>query len=201
MRWFQPMIAQLDTELSPQDYLRWEAAQLLRYGYIDGQVYAMTGGSIPHNQIAVNLIALLKPHLRGQYCKVLSSDAKVGITEQGPFHYPDISVTCDERDRMARDYIRYPCLIVKVLSESTEAFDRGKKFRHYRRIETLREYVLISQDHPSVECYRLNAQGRWELFHYTGNAEAAQSPEIELASVGLHCSFDQLYDEVELTDG
>ena len=191
------MIAQLDSELSPQDYLRWEAAQPIRYGYIDGQVYAMTGGTIPHNQIAVNLLALLKPHLRGKHCKVLSSDAKVGITEQGPFHYPDISVSCDRRDRTARDYIRYPCLIVEVLSESTEAFDRGKKFRHYRRIETLQEYVLISQDQKNVECYRLNQQGRWELFHYLYDSEAAQSLQIELASVGLHCTFDQLYEEVE----
>lgn len=194
------MIAQLDSEFSPQAYLRWEAAQSLRYQYIDGQVYAMTGGTIPHNQIAVNLIALLKPHLRGKHCKVLSSDAKVGVTEDGPFLYPDISVTCDERDRTARDYIRYPCLIVEVLSDSTEAFDRGKKFRHYRRIETLQEYVLISQDQQSVECYRRNAQGRWELFHFLRSTDEGESPEIELASVEFRCSFDQLYDEVLLTE-
>ena len=191
------MVAQLDSPLSPQDYLSWEAQQPIRYGYINGRVYAMTGGTIPHNQIAVNLVALLKPHLRGKGCKVLSSDAKVGVTEAGPFHYPDVSVTCDDRDRTARDYIRYPCLIVEVLSESTEAFDRGQKFRHYRQIETLREYVLITPDQRSVECYRLNSQGRWELFHYTCDSEETQSTQIELASVGLNCSFEELYEEIE----
>ena len=189
------MIAQLDFPLSPQDYLRWETTQPIRYGYMDGLVYAMTGGSIPHNQIAVNLIALLKPHLRGKGCKVLSSDAKVAVTEQGPFHYQDVSVSCDPRDKNAQDYIRYPVLIVEVRSESTEAFERGKKFRHYRRIETLREYVLIRQEQRSVECYRLNAQGRWELFHYL---DEAASRAIELTSVGLSCTFELLYEDIEL---
>lgn len=192
------MIAQLDFQLSPKEYLCWEAEQPIRYGYIDGYAYAMTGGTIPHNQIAVNLVALLKPHLRGKHCKVLSSDAKVGVTEQGPFHYPDVSVTCDQRDRTAQDYIRYPHLLVEVLSESTEAFDRGRKFRHYRRIETLKEYVLISQDQMSVECYRLNQQDRWELFHYICDSKETSATQVELASVGLNVSFDQLYEDVEL---
>lgn len=194
------MFAQIDHPLSPQEYLSWEAEQTIRYGYVDGHIYAMTGGSIPHNQIAVNLIALLKPHLRGKGCKVLSSDAKVGISEQGPFHYADISVTCDERDRHARSYIRYPCLIVEVLSNTTEAFDRGKKFRHYRSIETLREYVLVSQDQMSVECYRLNAQGRWELFHFLCEPQDAEAVQIDLASVELSLSFAQLYEDVEFID-
>jgi len=197
---FCSMIAQLDSPLSPQEYLHWEAEQPIRSGYIDGHIYAMTGGTIPHNQLAVNLLALLKPHLRGKHCKVLGGDAKVGVTDLGPFHYPDVSVTCDDRDRTARDYIRYPCLLVEVLSESTEAFDRGRKFQHYRRIDTLREYVLISQDQKSVECYRLNQQGRWELFHYTCDAEAAETTQIELTSVGLTFSFDQLYEDVNLLE-
>lgn len=98
--------------------------------------------------------------------------AKIAVTEQGPFHYPDISVTCDERDSKAQNYIRYPCL---VLSSSTEAFDRGKKFRHYRQITTLKEYVLIDPKQMSIECYRLNQQSRWELFHYIGDSEDRES--------------------------
>ena len=195
------MIAQLKPQLSPQEYLDWETQQPIRYGYIDGQVYAMTGGSIPHNLVAVNLIALLKPHLRGKHCKVLSSDAKIAVTEEGPFHYPDISVTCDERDSKAQNYICYPCLIVEVLSSSTEAFDRGKKFRHYRQIATLKEYVLIDPKQMSIECYRLNQQGRWELFHYIGDSEdrESNSNQIELVSVGLNLSFKQIYEDIDLT--
>ena len=194
------MIAQLDYKRAPQEYLQWEATQPLRYGYIDGDVYAMTGRTIPHNQIAVNLIALFKPHLRGKQCKVLGSDAKIGISDRGPFHYPDLSVTCDPRDRFARYYIRYPCLIVEVLSDSTEGFDRGDKFRHYRQIETLQEYVLISPSRQSVECYRLNSHGRWELFSYTSDGEDARSTRIEWTSIGITCTFDDIYEDVEFID-
>lgn len=83
--------------MTPQEYLVWEEEQQLRYEYINGEVVAMTGGTIPHNQVAVNLATLLKSHLRGKGCKVLTSDAKVGVSENGPFHYPDVSVTCDGR--------------------------------------------------------------------------------------------------------
>ena len=110
----------------------------------------------------MNLAAVLKSHLRGKGCKVLTSDAKVGISEKGSFHYPDVSVSCDERDsealppsadRLARQFIRYPCLIVEVLSPSTEAVDRGEKFKHYRRIETLREYLLIDSTNEEIGNY------------------------------------------------
>lgn len=195
------MIAQLDTpQISPQDYLAWEAEQLARYGYIDGQIYAMTGGTIPHNQVAVNLVALIKPHLRGKQSKTLSSDAKVGITEQGPFHYPDVSVTFDHRDRSARDYIRYPCLIVEVLSSSTEAFDRGQKFRHYRHIETLREYVLIDPDQMTVECYRLNENQRWELYHYATSPDRPEDCHVELTSIELAFPINLLYEDIDQLD-
>jgi Uma2 family endonuclease len=193
------MIAQFDhPQMSPQDYLAWEIKQTSRYGYMDGQVYAMTGGTIPHNQIAVNLVALIHPHLRGKQCKTLSSDAKIGVTEQGPFHYPDVSVTCDPRDRNARDFIRYPCLIVEVLSSSTEAFDRGQKFRHYRRIETLQEYILIDPEQISVECYRLNANNRWELFHYTSDANPSENSQVNLTSIDLTFPIELLYEDIDL---
>lgn len=186
--------------MTPQEYLVWEEEQPLRYEYLNDEVVAMTGGTIPHNQVAVNLAALLKAHLRGRGCKVLTSDAKVGISEQGPFHYADVSVTCDERDRSARQYIRYPCLVAEVLSPSTEAVDRGYKFRQYRRIETLREYLLIDPDRLSLECYRLNERGNWELFHsFVGGFEAdAEDCEVELTSVGLRFALSLLYEEVEL---
>ncbi|NEP02987.1 MAG: Uma2 family endonuclease [Symploca sp. SIO2E9] len=195
------MIAQLDTpKISPQEYLAWESEQHNRHGYIDGYIYAMTVGTIPHNQVAVNLVALIKPHLRGKQCKTLSSDAKVSITEQGPFHYPDVSVTCDQRDRTAREYIRYPCLIVEVLSSTTEAFDRGQKFRHYRCIETLREYVLIDPDQMIVECYRLNENKRWELYHYASSSESSENCQVELTSIELSFPINLLYEDIDLLD-
>lgn len=188
--------------MTPQDYLTWEEKQPIRYEYVDGKVFAMTGGAIPHNQVAVNLAALLKSHLRGKGCKVLTSDAKVGISENGPFHYPDVSVTCDERDRLARQFIRYPGLIAEFLSPSTEAVDRGEKFRRYRHIETLREYLLIDPDQMSFECYRLNERGNWELFHYYANdtASNAEDCEVHLANVDFKFPLSLLYEDVEFTN-
>ncbi|EDX76495.1 conserved hypothetical protein [Coleofasciculus chthonoplastes PCC 7420] len=179
--------------LTPQDYLDWEKHQDIKYEYINGEVFAMTGGTIPHNEIAVNLIAALKNHLRGKGCKVLSSDAKVGISDNGSFHYPDGMVTCDERDKYAIEFVRYPCLIIEVISPSTEAIDQGKNFRHYRRIPTLQEYVLISTDQINVEYFRRNAEGIWELHSYT------EENELHLTSVNFHCTLEMLYENVELS--
>lgn len=176
--------------LTPQDYLDWEEKQLIKYEYIDGEVFAMTGGTIPHNDLAVNLTTALKNHLRGKGCKVSVADAKVGVSERGPFHYPDLMVTCDEQDRRAIRVIYYPCLIVEVLSPSTEAKDRGKKFQNYRRISTLKEYVLISSEQKVIECFRLNEKGVWELYTYS------EGDEVELTSVDFRCSIELVYEDV-----
>ncbi|HIK33355.1 MAG TPA: Uma2 family endonuclease [Oscillatoriales cyanobacterium M4454_W2019_049] len=192
------MIAHPDFRLmTPQAYLRWEAEQPIRYEYIDGEVFAMSGGTVPHNQVAVNLVSLINSHLRGKGCKVLSSDAKVRVAEAGPFHYPDVSVTCDDGDRLARQFICYPCLIAEVLSPSTEAFDQGKKFTQYRRIPTLREYLIIDPDNMSLECYRLNDRGNWELFHdFTSEDLGNDEVEVELKSLDLRFPLSWVYENI-----
>jgi Uma2 family endonuclease len=196
------MVAQPQPTLTPAAYLEWEAQQSLRFEYVAGHIVAMTGGTIPHNQIAVNLVALLRPHLRGQNCKVLSGDAKVAISEAGPFYYPDVSVTCDPRDQQARAYIRFPCLVIEALSDSTEARDRGLKFRHYRRIETLQEYVLIDPDRVLVECYRRNERNNWELITTLSQGAALTRPNesLTLASIDLTLTLADLYEDVTFPD-
>ena len=188
--------------MTPQQYLDWEAQQPLKYEYIDGQVFAMTGGTIPHNDIALNLASALKAHLRGQGCKVQMADAKVGVSQNGPFHYPDVMVTCDPRDQRARQVIYHPCLLVEVLSPGTEAVDRGRKFRHYRRIDTLKEYVLMDADRYSVECYRLNEKGNWELTVYSLEEPTADPSDLEVhfTSVDFHCPISLLYENVVFPD-
>jgi Uma2 family endonuclease len=181
--------------LTPEEYFEWEEKQPLKYEYIDGQVFAMTGGTIPHSEIGVNLAAALKNHLRGKGCKVLMADAKVGISKKGPFHYPDVMVSCDERDRRAIEVIYYPCLIVEVLSPGTEGFDRGKKFQNYRQIPTLKEYVLISAEQIMVECFQLNDLGIWELYTYT------EGDEFKLTSINFACSVELLYEDLVLEIG
>lgn len=178
--------------MTPQEYLDWEEQQPIKYEYINGEVYAMTGGTLAHNSIALNLASNLKTHVRGKGCKVFMADAKLGVSENGPFHYPDVMVTCDERDRNAKKVIYHPSIIVEVLSPSTESFDRGKKFQQYRRISTLREYVLISAEQLTVEVFRLNDRGIWELYTYT------EGEEIYLNSVDFRCAIELLYEDVVL---
>lgn len=160
----------------------------------------MIGGTLPHNDIAVNLTTALKPFLRGKGCKVRMAAAKVGITEQGPYFYPDIVVSCDQRDQTALKVIRYPQLIVEVLSPGTEGFDRGDKFKFYRRIQTLQEYVLIDSEKMSVESYRRNEKGKWELTAYPPDEVSTneQGSGVHFASLGFHCSLALLYEDVEL---
>ncbi len=178
--------------MSPQEYLEWEEQQPIKYEYINGEVFVMTGGTLPHNSIALNLASSLKSNVRGKSCKVFMADAKLGVSESGPFHYPDVMVTGDERDRNAKKVIYHPCLIVEVLSPSTESFDRGKKFQQYRQIPTLREYVLISADQMTVECFRLNDRGIWELHTYM------EGEEVYVSSVDLRCAIELLYEDVIL---
>lgn len=178
--------------MTPQEYLDWEEQQPIKYEYINGEVYAMTGGTLAHNSIALNLASNLKTHVRGKGCKVFMADAKLGVSEKGPFHYPDVMVTCDERDRNAKKVIYHPSIIVEVLSPSTESFDRGKKFQQYRRISSLKEYVLISTEQITVEVFRLNDRGIWELYTYM------EGEEMYLNSVDFRCAIELLYEDVVL---
>ncbi|MGB0561378.1 MAG: Uma2 family endonuclease [Spirulinaceae cyanobacterium] len=186
-----PSATKILPHLTPQGYLEWEAEQPLRYEYFDGEVFAMAGGTIPHADIALNLASLLRGPLRGR-CKVRNSDAKVGITAEGPFTYPDLSISCDERDLTAQQFIRYPCVIIEVLSPSTEAYDRGGKFALYRRLSTLQEYVLVSSETKTVEIFRRNSAGEWRFIPYS------EGDMVELVSLGVTLSLDDIYEDVVL---
>ena len=177
--------------MSPQEYLEWEKTQELRYENIDGEVFAMTGGTIPHNRIALNLAIDLDDFLAEKECQVYISDVKVQVTSVGPYHYPDVMVSCDDEDKDAIDMVQYPCLIVEVLSPSTEAFDRGKKFTRYRQSNTLQEYVLIESDEIAVECFRKNDEGLWVLHTY------GEGDTLTLESVGISIPVEKLYRRVQ----
>ena len=114
---------------TPEEYFAWAEQQDLRHEYINGEIYAMNGGTINRSKIAANFIGLLSVHLRGSSCEILTSDGRVKIAESDDYVYPDLSVTCDDRDQNTKNFISHPCLVVEVLSPSTEAYDRGGKFR------------------------------------------------------------------------
>jgi len=181
------------TPMSPQEYLDWEAQQDLKYAYVNGEVFAMTGGTIPHNQIALNLASALKAQLRGKGCLVVMADVKVQVSQRGPYHYPDVMVSCDPRDKTAVKLIQHPCLIVEVLSPSTADYDRGDKFTHYRQIPTLQEYVLIDAEQISIDRYRRLSVRHWDLQTYIAGET------LDLHSVDWQVPLDLIYEDVQLT--
>lgn len=192
------MIAQIQSSsMTPEEYLAWEAEQPSKYEYIDGEVYAMTGGTLPHNDIALNLYSQLRPHLRERGCRGNVADAKVEVSKDGPYFYPDLVVSCDERDRQATEALHYPRLIIEVLSPSTAGFDRGDKFKFYRRISTLQEYVLVDAEKVGMDCYRKTSAGKWELTAYPEDATDPENPILELASLEFQCPLALVYEEVE----
>ncbi len=177
-------------KLTPDEYFAWEEQQLFRHEYLNGEVYAMSGGSINHSDIAGNFLALLKTHMRGRGCKVLNSDARVNILNTTDYVYPDLSVTCDERDKTTKQFITYPCLVIEVLSPSTEAYDRGNKFRMYRQNPSLQEYVLVDSEAIAIEIFRRSHEGSWQILNY----QAGDS--VELSSVGLTFPTEEIYEDI-----
>ena len=190
------MIAAQDTPqlLTPEDYFAWEEKQREKYEYIDGQVYAMSGGSVNHGRIAIRFTALFDAHLENSPCVTGNSDIKVNIFETNNYTYPDASVTCDDKDKTNPNFFTFPCLIVEVLSDSTEAYDRGGKFRLYRRNPVLQEYLLVSSTLVEVDLYRKNDAGEWLLINYQ------PGDTVELKSIHLSFPIEQIYRGLTLTN-
>jgi Uma2 family endonuclease len=184
-------------QLSAAEYLTHEQDSPIKHEYRDGDLYAMAGASEAHVTIAGNIFALLRSHVRGSGCRVYMADMKTRIDAKNCYYYPDVLVTCDERDRPLKQFKQYPCLIIEVVSPETEACDRGDKFFDYQHLETLQEYVVISQTHPRVNVFRRDRSGLWTLQFYEPDTE------IHLQSIDFKISFEQLYEDVvfEAPDG
>lgn len=189
------MIA-IPSGFSPEEYLSIEHENTIRHEYQRGLVYAMAGGSDDHDELSLNLIELLREKVRDSGCSVRSGNVKVNYAAEF-FYYPDAFVTCDPRDKSDRYVKRYPKLIAEVLSPSTKKFvsealeeDRTDKFEDYQLLESLEEYVLISQDEMRVECRRRVKDGtgeQWETVVYgAGERVMLQSIELEVAIAELY---------------
>ena len=178
------------TTMSVQEYLAAEARGEVRHEFLDGKVLAMAGGTPEHAALAAAVIGELRNALRGKPCRVFSSDVRVRIRATGLSTYPDASVVCErmETDAEDRDALVNPIVLVKVLSDTTEAYDRGAKAAHYRRIPSLQEYVLVAQNEPLIEVYRRNERGHFELI------EARAGEQAELASLGVALSVSAIYE-------
>ncbi|MBP5972894.1 Uma2 family endonuclease [Brasilonema sp. CT11] len=185
------MVASPEIYIAPDEYLQMEEHSEIKHEYIDGYIYAMAGALDSHVTIAGNLFALLRNHVRGSGCRVYIADMKARIESLNRYYYPDVMVTCDQRDQETPAYKKFPCLIVEVLSDSTEAFDRGDKFADYQTLETLQEYVLINTKRQRVECFRRNDEGLWVLQSYT-----AENKSFRLQSIKFEGMIAQLYEDV-----
>lgn len=197
------MVANFDRFLmSSADYLAWEAEQSVRHEYFRGEAYAMVGGTLAHNAIALNIASWLRGQLRGTGCHVYMADAKVQISPTGPYFYPDGVVTCDQRDQQSKSLISYPQLIIEVLSPSTAGFDRGDKFKAYRRLPSLQEYLLVDATQVTVDRYTRNPLNQWVLTSYPA---VDPDPETDWGAIAIHlesldltASLGMIYEEVTL---
>jgi Uma2 family endonuclease len=177
-------------KMTAEEYLQWESQQDIRYEYINGEVFAMTGGTIPHNDAALNLYTALRPHLRSRGCRVNVSDVKLQVDSHSAYFYPDVIVSCYPQDLNARKFIQNPKIIVEVLSPGTSGKDRAEKFTYYLKIPSLQEYLLIDSEKISVECY-CRGEGRMWLY-YSYNA----GDIITLSSIEFEFPIEILYEGI-----
>lgn len=188
------MIALADFQfLTPEEYLELETQSPSKHEYIDGEIYAMAGTTDVHNTIAGNLFVLIRNHLRGTNCRVYFADLKVRLEKRNCFYYPDLLVTCNPQDQETPTYKRFPKLIIEVLSDSTEAFDRGHKFHDYQTLETLEEYILVNTKYQRVEIFHRQPPTGWLLQTYT-----ADNDNFSLQSLNLIVSLLDLYADANL---
>ncbi len=153
------------TYLAAQQYFELDRGSDLKHDFVDGEIFAMAGVLPAHALIAANVAAELGERLRGARCLVFSSDLRVCLDPNRLITYPDVTVVCNQPQYFdaKQDTITNPLLVVEVISPSTEDYDRGKKGYMYRQVGSVKEYLLIAQDHVSVECYRPMQNGHWEL--------------------------------------
>ncbi|MDT5270091.1 MAG: hypothetical protein QOH49_2277 [Acidobacteriota bacterium] len=185
------------TYLTPEEYLAVERQNEYKSEYINGEMFAMTGASRRHNIITFNIASALGPQLRGRPCEAYVNDMRVRIASRREYAYtyPDVTVVCGEPqfEDGHLDTLLNPTALIEVLSESTERYDRGKKFSFYRTIESLAEYVLVAQDEHKIEQYTKQPDGRWLLSDH-------RSPEgvVELTSIQCTLALREVYDKVSL---
>jgi Uma2 family endonuclease len=177
-----------------EEYLQSERAGDLRHELVNGALYAMSGGSVAHAQLTARAIRLIGRQVQGGPCDTFSSDLRVKVEATGTYTYPDLSVVCGkaEVEDDHGDTLLNPTVLVEVLSPSTEAYDRGAKFEHYRRLASLRDYVLISQDRPLVEVFSRGSRQAWSYVAYDGPEATALLPAI-----GCTLELAALYEGVE----
>ncbi len=178
-----------------EEYRRFEDTNPARHEYVDGQILAMAGGTPAHARLQAAVLFALERRLEGRPCQPFPSDLRVKVVATGAATYPDVTVVCGAVETDAEDphAVTNPTVIVEVLSDSTEAYDRGDKFEHYRQIPTLQTYVLVSHRERRIETRRRAPDGGWSE-HVAGRGQTAA-----LEAIGTELAVDELYDRSPLT--
>jgi Uma2 family endonuclease len=184
------------SKMTPQEYLEFERKSAEKHEYFDGEIFLMVGAKRRHNVIVLNFGSEIRQKLKGRSCEGYANDMRVSIPNIGLYTYPDLVVVCGEPNFQddVFDTLLNPILIIEVLSETTENYDRGKKFQHYRTIETLHEYVLVSTDEARIEKFEKTGNGFWFLSEAVGI-----DSEIELTSIEARIQLAEIYDKIDFS--
>lgn len=191
----EPIPTYKKDKMSIEDYLEMENAADEKHEYYKGEIFAMSGAKVSHNRITGNLLITLGIRLKGKGCYPFGSDARIHIPSNTLFTYPDISIICGEVITLNNDdfNVLNPTVIIEVLSQSTKNYDRGEKFKLYRDIETLKEYILVDSESIHVEVFRLNESGHWELEEYKTPADS-----VMIKVLDENVSLSEIYEGVKL---
>jgi Uma2 family endonuclease len=179
------------SKFTAADFLIWDETQTIRHEYCHGEVFAMAGGSDNHATVILNVALTVRQALKGTPCRVLTQDVKLHVEKANSYFYPDLFVTCSEKDAKERLIKSEPKLVVEVLSPSTTAFDRGHKFEAYRTLPTLQEYVLIDPEAQTAEVYRRSSNEEWILRAFpAGQGLALQSLDFTISAQDLFADVE-----------
>ncbi len=174
------------------EYLALEEPAEYRSEYFEGEIFAMAGGSPNHDRIASDCDRFIGDAIFGKGCETFTSNMKVRIENSKAYYYPDLSVVCGKAEFEQDGILTNPVVLFEILSPSTEGFDRGNKFRRYKQISSLREYVLISQNEPQIDVFFKTDDGSWRLDSYEGLDDLMQ-----LRAIGIHIQLADIYRRVE----
>ena len=191
------MQAQAKSYIEPDDYLAIDSQAEYKSEYFRGEIFAMSGASLRHAEIVTNLVSNLHGQLRKSSCRVYSSDVRVKVAPTGLYTYPDVVIVCGkaQTERKKEDTLINPVVILEILSPSTEAYDRGEKFEHYRTLESLTDYLLVAQNKAKIEHFHRQDDGQWAL-----SESRSIDDTIEIASIECKLALSEVYDKVEFDE-
>ncbi len=193
----EPAVAYGKEKFSIDEYLRMENTEVVKHEYYQGEIFAMSGAKVPHNTIVVNLLIKLGQKLKGKKCKPFDSDQRIHIPSNTLFTYSDISIICGEIITLNNDEynVLNPTVIIEVLSSSTKNYDRGEKFKLYRDITTLKEYILVDSESIHIETFRLNENDHWELEEYNSAEDI-----LIIKAIEENITLSEIYDGVRINN-